>query len=150
MTIKSAVLATLLLGCCAAPAFAEPGCPLLPAGSGLQWQLSSGSGLTICKAVDAAGNRVLGVMLTGKEPELNQPRRNRAEKATIAGQEVRWYRTEIANQPGAQDRLTMVELGPDRYAQIWVYAPDADTAAQRVRLASQLDFERSATVAASP
>lgn len=150
MTKTSALTATLLLGCWIAPAFGQDGCPALPKGTDLQWQKTDGAGLTICKAVGADGNRVFGVMLTSEKPNLDTSRRNRAEEASIDGQEVRWYRTEIANQPNAQDRVTVLKLGPDRYAQIWVDAPDESVVAQRLAIAQQLSFGSGAAVASSP
>ena len=71
--------------------------------------------------MDEGGTQLLGVMLT-PQPTVNLRRRNRVEEGMIGPHEVHWYRPEIA-EPGAEEkRVTVIELGKDRYAQIWVDA----------------------------
>ena len=103
----------------AAPASAQDtACPLLPAGSNLHWQEQVGDGFTVCRALDGE-RQVIGVMLT-RQPTVNLRRRNREEEGSIGSHEVHWYQPEIAEQTGERKRVTVVELGEDRYAQVWV------------------------------
>ena len=95
-------------------------CPGLPAGSNLQWDQRGGSGFTVCRAMDGE-RQVFGVMLTS-EPTIQLLRRNRVEEGTIGGREIYWYQPEIVAQTGESKRVTVVELGKKRYAQIWVDA----------------------------
>jgi hypothetical protein len=53
----------------------------------------------------------------------------------IGSHEVRWYEPEIAAQTGERKRVTIVELGDDRYAQIWVDASSDDELRQALSLA---------------
>lgn len=128
----------ILLGFSVSPAAdAAEGCPPLPHETGLHWQQSGGKDFTVCRAVDEGGKQLLGVMLTA-EPTVNLRRRNRVEEGVIAGQEVHWYRPEIA-EPGAEEkRVTVVELGKKRYAQIWVDANDPGQLQRAMELARVL------------
>ena len=95
-------------------------CPALPAGSNLHWQQQAGNGFTVCRALDGE-RQVIGVMLTSS-PTVNLQRRNREEEGSIGAYEVHWYQPEIAVSTGERKRVTIVELGDDRYAQVWVDA----------------------------
>ena len=95
-------------------------CPALPAGSNLHWQQQAGNGFTVCRALDGE-RQVIGVMLTSS-PTVNLQRRNREEEGSIGAYEVPWYQPEIAVSTGERKRVTIVELGDDRYAQVWVDA----------------------------
>ncbi|HET6395345.1 MAG TPA: hypothetical protein VFF91_00720 [Pseudoxanthomonas sp.] len=128
-TIASFILAALPLA-----ASAQQACPDLPPGAGLHWEQQAGAGFRVCRAVDAGGRQVFGVMLT-REPTVQLQRRNREEEAVIAGREVHWYRPDIAVDTGLEKRITVVELEEDRYAQIWVDAPDATQLRQAMALA---------------
>jgi hypothetical protein len=108
-------------------------CPALPAGSGLQWQQQAGDGFTVCRALDGE-RQVFGLMLTS-EPTVNLQRRNRQEEGRIGSHPVRWYEPEIAAQTGESKRVTIVELGKDRYAQVWVDATSEAELKQALSLA---------------
>lgn len=125
----------LLAAMAALPAAAqESACPPLPAGSQLQWQAQPGDGFLVCRAVD--GERtVLGMMLT-QQPTLDLKRRNREEQGSIGLHEVRWYQPEIAVDTGVRKRVTIVELGNNRYAQVWVDAA-SDEELQRLLLMAE-------------
>jgi hypothetical protein len=99
-------------------------CPPLPAGSDLRWEQQTGDGFTVCRAMEGE-RQVLGLMLTA-EPTVNLRRRNREEEGMIGRYEVHWYQPEIAVQTGERKRVTIVELGEDRYAQVWVDAASDD------------------------
>ncbi len=130
----------LLLAIAAAPASANDNpdpCPPLPQEAGLHWQHSGSRNFTVCRAVDEGGTQLLGVMLT-PQPTVNLRRRNRVEEGIIGPHEVHWYRPEIA-EPGAEEkRVTVIELGKDRYAQIWVDANDPDQLRRALAVAQAL------------
>ena len=111
-------------------------CPALPAGSSLHWEAKAGSGFTVCRALDGE-RQVLGLMLT-RQPTVNLLRRNREEEGTIGAHEVRWYQPEIAAQGTERRRITIVELGEDRYAQVWVDASSDDELRALLSLAQGL------------
>ncbi len=115
--------AGLLLSLAAAGASAQStaGCPQLPAGTGLHWERSGTAALVICKALDAAGQQAFGVMLAAKEPD--KPAGAREEKTEFDGRKARWYHTRIANRPDARSRMAVIELGDERWAQVWIDAP---------------------------
>lgn len=108
-------------------------CPPLPAGSTLRWEAKTGNGFTVCRALEGE-RQVLGLMLT-RQPTVNLLRRNREEEGTIGTHEVRWYQPEIAAQGAERRRITIVELGEDRYAQVWVDASNDAELRQLLTLA---------------
>lgn len=108
-------------------------CPALPAGSNLHWQQQAGNGFTVCRALDGE-RQVIGVMLTSS-PTVNLQRRNREEEGSIGAYEVHWYQPEIAVSTGERKRVTIVELGDDRYAQVWVDAANDAELRQLLSLA---------------
>ncbi|MES5814742.1 hypothetical protein [Pseudoxanthomonas sp. Soil82] len=108
-------------------------CPALPAGSNLHWQQQAGNGFTVCRALDGE-RQVIGVMLTSS-PTVNLQRRNREEEGSIGAHEVHWYQPEIAVSTGERKRVTIVELGDDRYAQVWVDAANDAELRQLLSLA---------------
>ena len=103
----------------AAPAIAQDArCPPLPAGSGLHWQQQAGDGFVVCRARDGE-RQVLGLMLTAK-PTIKPLRRNRREEGHVGSHQVRWYQPDITDGGGEYKRVAVVELGEDRYAQVWI------------------------------
>lgn len=141
------IAASLLLSLAAplASAQSSAGCPALPPGTALHWEQSGSATLVICKAFDAQGQQAFGVMLTAKEPD--KPTGSREEKSEIDGHKTRWYRTQIANRPDAQNRMAVVELDDDRYAQIWIDAPDEATLQTSMAVARNLRFDPSRPMA---
>mgnify|MGYP003582931026 CR=1 FL=1 len=111
----------------------DAACPALPSGSNLHWEQKAGTGFTVCRALDGE-RQVLGLMLTA-QPTVNLQRRNREEEGRIGAHEVRWYQPEIAAQTGERKRVTIVELGDDRYAQVWIDATSDDELQQLLSLA---------------
>ena len=69
---------------------------------------------------DEGERQVLGVMLTA-EPVTKLARRNREEQGRVGAHAVHWYLPDVAQDVGRK-RITVIELGEDRYAQVWVEA----------------------------
>ena len=131
------VLLSLPLAFQAASASAQQACPALPDGSPLRWERQAGDGFDVCRAMDAEGRQVFGVMLTGK-PTVRLQRSHRVEEGMIGRYEMHWYRPTIAQDTGLEKRITVVELDDGRYAQFWVDAEDPaarTTAAAAIALA---------------
>ncbi|NDK37780.1 hypothetical protein DT603_02875 [Pseudoxanthomonas gei] len=147
--IKSLYLLAALLGLPAA-ALAQQApsrCPPLPASSGLQWTEKVGNGFLACKALSADNRQSLNVMLTSRDPDLHLSRSQRAEAGRFSGESLHWYVPELA---GSQDaaasrRITVVKLGKDQYAQVWVDAASAEDLARLQTLAGQLDASAGAS-----
>ena len=118
-----AVLLSLPLAFQAASASAQQACPALPDSSPLHWERQAGDGFDVCRAMDAEGRQVFGVMLTGK-PTVRLQRSHRVEEGMIGRYEMHWYRPTIAQDTGLEKRITVVELDDGRYAQFWVDAED--------------------------
>lgn len=119
-----ALLLSLPLAFQAASASAQQAaCPALPDGSPLRWERQAGAGFDVCRAVDAEGRQVFGLMLTAK-PTVRLQRNHRVEEGVIGRYEMHWYRPAIVENTGLEKRITVVELDDGRYAQFWVDAED--------------------------
>ena len=132
--------AACALGMATAAHAQSPSCPQLPAGSGLSWEQRGNDAVQICSAVDGTDREVFGLALSADS--AFQPRRgNREERGVVAGQEIRWYRAEVANQPDLLVRETLVELDRDRVAHIWVRRQSEDELVEGLGLVERLDFD---------
>ncbi|HIY70038.1 MAG TPA: hypothetical protein H9827_01065 [Candidatus Luteimonas excrementigallinarum] len=115
-------------------------CPQLPVSSNLNWEQRGNDEFLICSAVATDGSEVFGVSLSAK-PAFQPKRSNREEKGVIADQNIRWYRAEVATQPDILVRETLVELGQDRFAHIWMRTPSEEALLERMLLVERLDFD---------
>ncbi len=128
-------------------------CPSLPAASGLQWQEKSGAGFIACKAIASDGHQSLNLMLTSRDPDLRLSRSQRAEEGRFSGKELRWYIPEVAGRDASQiasrRRITVIELGNDQYAQVWIDATSPEELGKLQALAEKLDVSAGAAYLAS-
>ena len=123
----------------AAHAQSAPACPQLPADSGLGWEQRGNDAFLICSAVTSDGSEAFGLSVSADS--AFQPRRgNREERGVVAGQDVRWYRAEVATQPEVLVRETLVELDRDRVAHIWVRTQSEELLQSRMSLVERLEF----------
>ena len=148
--MKTALVLSLLLLPATALAQQSFQCPALPANSDLQWEQRVDRDFIACKAVTQDGRQVLNVMLTSKDPDISLTRPLRAEEGTFSGKELYWYRPDLAgrNLPGSESRrITVIKLGKNHYAQVWINAGSAEELSSLQSLARQLDVnETSATL----
>lgn len=133
-------LAALVLMPMAAPAQSAATCPSLPSDAGLRWEQLAGPGFVFCRALRADGSEAFAVTLSSDSP-FEPSRRNRAEEGSIGGEGVYWYRSEIAGDPDAIARETLVELGPDRVAHISLRADSETQKAEAMRQVGALRFD---------
>ncbi|MDQ2701825.1 MAG: hypothetical protein M3Y70_03210 [Pseudomonadota bacterium] len=139
MLLFAALIAYPIAG--AAQDAAAPGhCPQLPAGSGLIWDSRNMGDSDFCRALDANGTEVFGLFIS-PEPAFKPRGTNRAESSNINGHDIRWYRAEIATQPGVEAREALVELADGRQAHIWLQAPSSADLANGYRTIGQLRFD---------
>lgn len=139
------IMIAVCLGLFSASAWAQaaPSCPTLPASAGLQWEQRADASFIACKAITADGRQVLNVMLTSRDPKIRLERRLREEESTFSGEEIYWYKLDLGGQETtpamASRRITVVELGDDQYAQVWINADSAQELSSMISLAQQLD-----------
>lgn len=122
----------------------QPSCPALPPSSGLQWNQQAGSDYLVCKATTADGRQVAGLMFTVRDPDIVLSRDRRAEKGQIGEESMHWYRLDLGGRESPEmesRRITVVELGKRRYAQIWIDAADGGELASVQSLVQSLDME---------
>src|SRR4051812_1089341 len=114
----SLVLAGLVLAGAAAAQEASS-CPLLPADAGLTWDYRGSGDTQLCRALRADGSEAFGLVITAR-PTFEPARPDRAERSTVDGHEIYWYRAELAQKPGVQARETVIELANGRSAHLWL------------------------------
>ncbi|AAW74711.1 conserved hypothetical protein [Xanthomonas oryzae pv. oryzae KACC 10331] len=127
-----------------ATAHASPVCPPLPPASGLQWNELAGADYLVCKAMTADGRQVVGVMLTTRDPDMALARDRRAEKGQIRQEEFYWYKLDLGGNkvPGMESRrVTVVELGKKRYAQLWIDGASAEELASMQSMVQNMDLQ---------
>lgn len=124
----------------AAYAVASTACPGLPPSTGLEWQQRGNAQVLICSAIDADGVEAFGLSIAA-DSAFRPRRANREERGVVAGQDVRWYRTEDGAQPDRLIRETLLELDRDRVVHIWTRADDAQRLERSLRIVEALDFD---------
>lgn len=112
---------------------------MLAADSGLAWKQLDGPGFTFCRALRADGSEAFAVTISKDSPF--KPRRgDRVESASIDGYDVFWYRSEVAANPDALVRETLLELAPDRVAHISLQAASQEQLAESFKQVQGIDF----------
>ncbi len=132
-------LAMLVFVPLAAPAQAAATCPGLPDGTDLKWEQLAGPDFVFCRALRGDGSEAFAVTLSAESP-FEPNRRNRAEHANVGGQSGYWYRSEIASDPDAIARETLVELGAGQMAHVSLRAASEEQKAQVMRQVESLRF----------
>ncbi|HEY0332365.1 MAG TPA: hypothetical protein VGC74_01440 [Stenotrophomonas sp.] len=136
-------LSLLMLGGTAA-AQQQPTCPTLPPAAGLQWTQLAGADYLSCKALTADGRQVLGLMLSTRSPGLSLSRERREEKGAVEGEDFYWYRPDLGGRELPQlatRRVTVIELGKKRYAQVYIDAGDKQELGAMQNLVQSLDLQ---------
>ncbi|MCW1978309.1 hypothetical protein [Xanthomonas campestris] len=135
---------SLLLAAVTAHAQSAPVCPPLPPASGLEWTQLAGADYLVCKATTADGRQVVGVMLTTRDPAMALARDRRAERGQIQEEEFYWYKLDLGGRevPGMESRrVTVVELGKKRYAQLWIDGASTEELASMQSLVQNMDLQ---------
>ncbi|RPE81167.1 hypothetical protein EDC50_0339 [Vulcaniibacterium tengchongense] len=121
-----------------AAAAQDPGkCPQLPPDSGLTWEHRGTADSDFCRALRADGSEAFGLYIAAKTP-FEPKRGDRAEPGVIDGQEIYWYRAELAGKPDVQARETLVRLDDGRTVHIWLQAPDPNALAPLLQQAQSM------------
>jgi hypothetical protein len=116
-------------------------CPAMAADSGMAWEKLDGPGFTFCKAIRSIdGSQAFAVMI-GRDSPFRPRRSDRAEPALIEGRQVHWYRAQLAADPDAIVRETLVELGRNHVAHITLRADSEQQKAATMRQVEALRFQ---------
>ncbi|MCA0394029.1 MAG: hypothetical protein LCH70_07950 [Proteobacteria bacterium] len=115
-------------------------CPELPADSQLAWESMDGPDFLYCKAMRAGESDPAFSVMLRAEASFRPKRSLRAEEAVIDSLPVYWYRGEVAAQPDAIIRETLLELPNKRTAHIMLRARSEEDRASSQRIAEGLRF----------
>jgi hypothetical protein len=113
-------------------------CPYLSAETGLTWEHRGSAASDFCRALRTDGSEAFG-MTIAKEAPFKPRGANRAERVSIDGREVTWYRTEIAGTQ-IQARETVVKLPDGRVAYMWLQANSPEQLDQILQQTQSLKF----------
>jgi hypothetical protein len=116
------------------------GCPMLPVdGSGLHWTTLRTKSVLLCRALRDDGREAFALTIT-KKVGFKLESESREEKGQIQGHNVWWHRSEIAGRPNEVVRETLVKLGSDQIAHIYIRSENATEVAQYQQLVQSLQF----------
>lgn len=140
--LRLAAFAALAFAASAASAQSAPSaCPTLPADSGLRWESMDGPGFVFCRALrDTDQSEAFAVTISRDSP-FRPSRGDRAEQASIAGQQGYWYRSQIASAPGTIAREALVEVDAQHVAHISFRAASQADMARNQQLVQALRFD---------
>lgn len=116
-----------------------PGCPQLPADSGLAWEHRATGTSDFCRALREDGSEAFGLYIADESP-FEPHRKNREETGHVGGFEVQWYRAEIATHPDIAARETLIKLPDGRMAHLWLQAPTGEQLQRAFELTRDLRF----------
>ena len=116
-----------------------PACPQLSSDTGLTWEYRGSGDTDLCRALRADGSEAFGLVISRK-PTFEPLRPDRAERSTVDGRDVFWYRAELAQKPGVQARETVIELPNGRSAHLWLQADNTDKLQAGFQLVQGLRF----------
>jgi hypothetical protein len=124
-----------------APAQTSPECPLLPQDAAtLRWDVLRTDSALLCRAVDRdTGKEAFAVTLMRKSP-FRPDSALREEQGTIQGERVWWYRGEIAGRPNLLVRETLVKVGQDQIAHVFIRTSDAEALGRYQNVVQGLQF----------
>ena len=114
-------------------------CPQLPANSQLSWEYRGSSDGDFCRALRADGSEAFGLYVSAK-PTFEPRRADREERGQVDGQEVTWYRAELAADPNVQGRETVLQLPDGRSAHVWLQAGSLEQLNAGLTLVQGLHF----------
>lgn len=144
MKLKRLVLlACLWTGSAAAQTAATDtaaGCPPLSEemAQRLRWDAMRIPDMLLCRAILKDTGAEAFAMTISRESPFRAKRSLRAELGTLDGREVQWYRGDVANEPNAQIRETLIELEDERLVHIFMRAPDAQTLSVHQKMAESM------------
>ena len=113
-------------------------CPYLSADTGLTWEHRGSPDSDFCRALRADGSEAFG-MTIAKDAPFKPKGANKAERVSIDGREVTWYRTEIAGTQ-IQARETVVKLPDGRVAYMWMQADSSEQLGKVLQQTQSLKF----------
>lgn len=116
------------------------GCPELAAETGLTWEYRGNGDTDFCRALRTDGTEAFGLYIAKKTP-FSPKKGNRVETGRIDGQEVNWYKGELAGKPDVQVRETLLPLADGRVAHIWMQAATKEELARVIRQTETMHFQ---------
>ena len=143
MSIKSLSALLLLAAAGTASAQSAPQCPQLPEQAGdLQWSVLRTDSVLLCRALRKDdGGEAFALTLSKKSP-FKPNSRLREEAGLLHGEQIWWYRAEIAGRPEELARETLTKLGPDRMVHVSILTEDSAALKRYQGIVGDLRFEQ--------
>ena len=118
-------------------------CPALPEAlsTTIDWNERRFPGIVQCSALAREGGTELFALTISAESPFKPRRGDRAEKGTLAnGEELQWYRGELASDAEAEVREALLRIAADRVVHVFLRAENPATLAERQRMVLLLPF----------
>lgn len=117
-------------------------CPTLPEALAqkIRWEVLKVPNMLLCRGVLIDSGEE-GFALTISQESPFKPRRgDRAEVGSLNGQDVQWYRTEIAGDDKAQARETLIRVAANQVVHVSMRAASTEALAERQQMVLSLPF----------
>ncbi len=143
MSFKSLFALLLLATAGSVSAQSAPQCPRLPEQAGdLQWSVLRTDSVLLCRALRKDdGGEAFALTLSKKSP-FKPNSRLREEAGLLHGEQIWWYRAEIAGRPEELARETLTKLGPDRMVHVSILTEDSAALKRYQGIVGDLRFEQ--------
>jgi hypothetical protein len=143
MSFKPLFALLLLAAAGTASAQSAPQCPRLPEqAADLQWTVLRTDSALLCRALRRDdGGEAFALTLSKKSP-FKPNSRLREEAGQLQGEQIWWYRTEIAGRPEELARETLSKLGPDRVVHVSILTEDPAALKRYQGIVGDLHFEQ--------
>lgn len=118
-------------------------CPALPdtLAANIAWEVKRFPGILQCNAVRQEGGAEVFALTISEESPFKPRRGDRAEKGTLAnGEELQWYRGELASDAQAEIREALLRISRDRVVHVFMRAETPDALAEQQRMVLLLPF----------
>lgn len=118
-------------------------CPALPEtlAASIGWEVKRFPGILQCNALRQDGGTEVFALTISAESPFKPRRGDRAEKGTLAnGEELQWYRGELASDARAEIREALLRISPDRVVHVFMRAETPEALAEHQRMVLLLPF----------
>jgi hypothetical protein len=148
LLLSTAVAGLILAGTAAnTAAQSAVGCPSLPQDAGLSWNILRTDTALLCRAMkNDNGQEAFALTLSRRSP-FRPESELREEQGRIQGEKFWWYRGEIAGRPKELVRETLVKLGRDQVAHVFIRSEDPATLSRYQAIVQGLQFDGGAFAA---
>lgn len=117
-------------------------CPTLPEplAQKVRWEVLKVPNMLLCRGMLIDSGEEGFALTISRESPFRPRRGDRAELGSLNGQDVQWYRSEIAGDDNAQSRETLIRVSANQVVHVSMRAGSAEALAERQQMVLSLPF----------